>query len=265
MFRNLKRSTENLRQDLLALNQLADVDTRFELKYRLTYFQYLKFRNAIKPYMNMDAYTFRHPSHRYLVRSLYFDTMDYHAYDQKIDGDNCRAKFRMRTYTKIVPDVRTVRIELKLREGNHSIKKSVFVPMEEYLHFMRHRHWDTFQNPITTEFERRLLTTNLRPMVLVEYDREGYQTKLKSNLRITFDHNLRSSHANTLFPEDAFFRKLLTRVVTLEIKFKDSRPLWLENLVRDHGLKVQANSKFTQCIQIGRNDLHHPENVILVR
>jgi hypothetical protein len=42
-------------------------------------------------------------------------------------------------------------------------------------------------------------------------------------------------------------------------------PTWLEKLVRGHGLKVIANSKYTQSIQIARHDLHHPHNVILVR
>jgi hypothetical protein len=58
---------------------------------------------------------------------------------------------------------------------------------------------------------------------------------------------------------------LVPRNTVLEIKFKDNLPLWLGNLVREHGLKVIANSKYTEGLQIARHDLYHPEKVILVR
>ena len=242
-----------------------DVDSRFELKYQLTYFQYLKLRNAIQPYMTMDNFTSNQPANRYQVRSLYFDTYDYHSFHQKMSGDCDREKFRLRTYPYGEEYLKYVRVELKMRQGNLSIKKSVFVSFDEYCHFMKKRHWKSFNDPITREFERKLLTQHLQPMVLVEYDREGYQTRLKSNLRITFDHRIRSSHAHSLFPDKTFYRYLYPRQVVLEIKFNGSLPLWLENLTRQHGLKVIANSKFTQSILIARHDLYHPGNVILVR
>jgi hypothetical protein len=242
-----------------------DSDSRFELKYRLTYFQYLKMRNAIQPTMVMDPYTRAQATNRYLVRSLYFDTFDYRLFHQKMSGDSERTKFRLRTYPHGEEYLHYVRVELKMRQGNYSIKKSVFVSLAEYQHFMHTRHWQTFEDPITVAFERQLLTQNLRPVVLVEYDREGYQTRMKSDLRITFDHRLRSAHSRTLFPEKAFYRYLYPRTVVVEIKFKDTLPKWLEALVRAQGLKVIANSKYTQCIQIARDDLYHPAHVILVR
>ena len=243
----------------------VDEDSRFELKYRLTYFQYLKMRNAIQPYMVMDPFTSVQASKRYLVRSLYFDTYDYRQFHQKMNGDSDRAKFRFRTYPYGEEYQSHVRVELKIRQGNYSIKKSVFVSMGEYEHFMATRHWQAVEDPITNAFERQMLRQGLRPMVLVEYEREGYQPRLKSNLRLTFDHRVRGSHAKSLFPEKSFYRYLYPRSVVLEIKFNDTLPNWLEALVRSQGLKVIANSKYTQSFLIARNDLHHPGNVILVR
>lgn len=242
-----------------------DTDSRYELKYRLTYFQYLKIRNAIRSYMIMDPFTQAQATNRYLVRSLYFDTDDYHSFDQKMNGDCDRVKLRLRTYPYGEEYMQCVRVELKLRQSNRAVKKSVFVPLDEYLHFMTTRHWQSFDHPVTNGFERTVLKQQMRPKVLIEYDREGYQTRLKSSLRITFDHHLRSAHASDLFPEHCFYRYLYPRNVVLEIKFKDELPKWLEALVRNQGLKVIANSKYTQCIQIARHDLHHPEGIILVR
>jgi len=242
-----------------------DADSRFELKYRLTYFQYLKMRNAIQPYMVLDPYTNAQAEKRYLVRSLYFDTFDYRSFHQKMSGDSDRAKFRFRTYPLGSEYLQYVRVELKLREGNYSIKKSVFVSIDEYRHFMRTRHWLEIDDPITTGFERQMLRQSLQPMVLVEYDREGYQPRLKSNLRVTFDHQVRACHARDLFPKDNIYRFLYPRSVVLEIKFNDTLPNWLEALIKAQGLKIIANSKFSQSILVARNDLVHPGNVILVR
>lgn len=244
---------------------LLDEDSRYELKYRLSYFQYLKMRNAIQPYMIMDPFTQFQEKHRYLVRSLYFDTDNYLSYDQKMNGDCDRVKLRLRTYPYGEEYLRYVRVELKVRQGNRAVKKSVFVPLEEYRHFMETYHWQSFVHPITNGFERTILKQYMRPKVLIEYDREGYQTRLKSGIRITFDHNLRSTHASGLFQEHCFYRYLYPRNVVLEIKFKDQLPNWLIALVRQQGLKIIANSKYTQCIQVSRHDLHHPGGVILVR
>jgi hypothetical protein len=265
LFISLQNQFEKIQNKASSQDGDVDENNRFELKYRLNYFQYLKIRNAIRPYMDMDPYTAITPANRYVVRSLYFDTLDYRAYYQKMNGDSSRVKFRFRTYHREFAETKSIRVELKLRQGNLTSKKNVFVPLEEYQHFMRYRHWANVQDPITTEFERQRLIQDLRPIILIEYDREGYQTKLKSSLRITFDHHVRGAHAKYLFPKQVFYKALLPKNLILEIKFKENLPDWLENLVRAQGLKVIANSKYTQGLQIARHDLYHPDQVILVR
>jgi hypothetical protein len=246
-------------------NSRMDESTRFEFKYRITHYQYLKVRNALRPYMEMDSYTRCAAHQRYLVRSLYFDTSNYRAYDQKMNGDCDRAKFRLRSYETELSEKSAIRVELKMRHGNLMNKKSIFVSNEEYSHFMQHRHWKDVEDPVAVEFERQSLIQDLRPVILVEYEREGYQSKLKNDLRITFDHRVHSAHARSLFPPHPFFRMLMPRRVILEIKFKENLPFWVERLVREQGLKIIANSKYTQGLQVARHDLYHPDGVILVR
>lgn len=257
----------NSRQSIQPLTngQKIDEDSRYEIKYRLNYFQYLTIRNAIRPYMQMDTYSQRAPKNLYIVRSLYFDTHDYRAYEQKMNGDNERVKFRIRTYQRSMKETASVRVEMKLRQGGRCSKKSVFVSIDEYDYFMRTHHWCQSTSPVCMEFERAVLIRHIAPVVLVEYDREGYQPRLSGDLRVTFDHRLRSTHANSLFPSHSFFQPHMPANVTMEIKFKDTLPRWINRLVRNHGLKVIANSKYTQSVQIARHDLYHPENAILVR
>jgi hypothetical protein len=244
-------------------NKLSD--SRFELKYCINYFQYLKVVNAITPYMEKDIYTQNAPDNRYLVRSLYFDSSDYKAYEQKMSGDCNRVKFRLRAYQKTLENNPNVRVELKIREGNAMRKKSVFVPIDEYQYFMIHNHWKNISDPITTEFERQRVLQNLKPVILIEYDREGYKTRIKSDLRITFDHQVRSLDEKDLFSNNNFFQRLYPKYIVMEIKFANSNPQWLSKLVKNHGLKVIAFSKYTRGLQIGRHNLYHPGHVVLVR
>ncbi len=239
---------------------------RFELKYRLNYLQYNKIKIAVKPYMQPDYYSRIAPGRRYLVRSLYFDSYDYHLYHEKMSGDSDRVKFRLRSYSATADQNPLIKAELKVRQSNAMEKYSAPVTVEQYSYFMAHRHWPENDDPVLSEFERALHLKDLKPQVLVQYRREGLEDRIKNGLRITFDHNVASVHSASLFPVGpSFFRAHHYHNVVLEIKCRDTQPTWLRDLVRDYGLRLLANSKFTQGIQVARHNLHHPDGVIIVR
>lgn len=240
-------------------------NSRFELKYRLDYFTYLKIKNAVQAHMKKDLYTMAAPGKGYLVRSLYYDTNEYQAYHEKMSGDNERVKFRIRTYHQTLSKNTPIRVELKERRSNMVIKQSSFVEPLAYQHFIKYHHWPNHESATLVEFEKYLHQKSLLPMIITEYYREGYETRIKNDLRITFDHDVRSAHATDLFPENVFFRQHHHHHLVLEIKFCSEPQTWVKNLVHAYGLKIIANSKFTQGIQLSRPDLHHPDGVVVVR
>lgn len=243
-----------------------DGDWRYELKYRLNCIQYHKMRIAIVPYMRPDHYSRIAPGKKYLVRSLYFDTYDYDAFYQKMSGDDYRFKYRVRTYSQSIGDDTVVRVELKVRKTNAMAKYGSFVPLADYLSFMRQRHWPETENPVLIEFERHLHLRTLLPLILIEYFREGFEDRAKGDLRITFDHEVSSAHAADLFPEDpVFFRAHHPHGIVLEIKGRRQPPDWVRRLVREQGLELLANSKYTQGILAVRQDLYHPGGVVVIR
>ena len=230
---------------------------RFELKYRLTYQQYYRVRSALAPYMEPDDYSRGDP---YLVRSLYFDTFNYQAYHEKIQGDFGRIKIRLRTYDSSPAKKPPVRVELKTRRGEAMEKFNTFVTTGECLEFLDTWHWPISQgDPVLLEFERLVHLRHLRPKILVQYRREGLQCRGRENLRVTFDHNVQSAGAASLFPaEEVFFRSQTPGTVIFEIKCRIEKPLWLTNIIKKHSLKYVANSKYTQGIEIARADVISP-------
>lgn len=239
---------------------------RFEVKYRISVFEHLMIRNALRPYMVRDRFTELGPGRRYGVRSLYYDTYDYRLYQEKMSGDHERIKFRLRTYSTDIRDNPVIRAEMKVRMGNAMEKHAARVTPEACLGFLRTGHWPEGDDPVLTEFERHVHLWSLRPVVLIDYQREGYQDRAGEGIRITFDHKVRGTHGDTLFPVDpVFFREFHPGIVVLEIKCRHDRPAWLNRLVREFGLRWVANSKFTQGIQSARRDLWYPGGVVVVR
>lgn len=232
-----------------------DGSWRFEYKYRLTYNHYLRVRSAILPYMQKDPFTKGPGNRRYTVRSLYFDTSDLRAFVEKLNGDSDRVKLRLRAYQREARAEMLVRVELKARKGMAMEKHSTWASLEDYQRFMDSWHWPDVSDPVLSEFERYVHLKTLRPKVLVEYQREGYLSRIGGEVRVTFDHQVKSAWAETLFPDAPFFRKFYPGMVVFEIKCDKRQPFWLRRLVRDQELKLAANSKFAQGIEISRPDI----------
>ena len=155
---------------------------------------------------------------------------------------------------------------MKVRQGNAMEKHGVMVSASDYLHFMKYKHWPQNNNPILQEFERYLHLWDLKPQVLIQYFREGYEDREKDGVRVTFDQKVCGVHSDTLFPNrNIFFRNFQQHVVILEIKCRHKQPFWVRDLIHTYGLKWVANSKFTQAIQSARKDLYHPDGIIIVR
>ncbi len=238
---------------------------RWELKYRIGVFQYHQLRNAIRGFMERDAFTPREAGAGYRVRSLYFDTHGYAAFEEKMAGTHERVKFRLRAYEATPgPDTR-IRVELKKRQGQRVYKSSVFVPLAHGEAFLASRHWPGAGHPILEEFAYLAHARDLRPKILVEYFREGYRSRAGDDLRVTFDHRVRSSHARALFGSGRFARLHHPHEIVFEMKYRTDPPTWVEGLARTFRLKMIANSKFTQGIQVARHDLLHPDGFVVVR
>lgn len=245
--------------------QERDEAGRFEFKYRISMHEYLNVRNSLLPYMRMDHYTERTVENRYFVRSLYYETPSFQVYAEKLSGDMNRVKFRLRTYDRTLDDAKDIRVELKVRRGESLAKYHTFVSIDAYHKFISTGHWGETDNPILIEFERYSYVKALRPAVLVDYLREGYEARAGEGVRITFDHQVRSSHEKTLFPERPFFRVHHPHEVVLEIKCRDYSTPWLKRLVHENGLRLVANSKYTQAIEAARHDQYYPDGVVIVR
>lgn len=236
---------------------VEDIDSnwRFETKYRINLLEYYAIKNALPVYMRPDLYTQLRPSKRYIVRSLYFDTRDYRMYTEKIDGVCDRMKFRIRTYGTDPAEEPDIRVEIKVRKGNSMEKYGRFISFQEYLGFKNDRCWDSYENPILSEFARHIHKWDLHPKTLVQYDREGFQSRFQDRIRLTFDHRIKSAPAAELFPGNAYWRRHYMSQIVLEIKHQNNIPSWLNKLIHSYQMKVVPNSKYSNSIEVAPRDI----------
>lgn len=225
---------------------LDEKNWRFEYKYRLPVQQYLRVKNYIQPYMEIDEYSERAPGKKYLVRSIYYDSIKLDAFYEKVEGDSDRIKFRIRTYAEREEEGQVIRAEMKVRKGAITEKYGAFISVGEYREFIKRKRWPEVRDVVLEEYERYVHLKTLNPVLLTQYRREGYRSRSREEIRITFDHRVKSAHSEELFPLSPKFHEHHNGLIVLEIKCNKQQPEWLRRLAQEQGLRIMANSKYVQ-------------------
>ena len=101
-------------------------------------------------------------------------------------------------------------------------------------------------NENSKRFFYQVFSKNLRPVILIVYEREAYQDKMDDTVRVTFDKNLRSQaypSIEGLFEEDKLTDALSGKFI-LEVKFNNHFPSWLNPIISTFSLRKQSASKY---------------------
>ena len=224
---------------------IRNIPLRHELKYHITPAELGVLRGVLRPLMQLDPNG--NENNEYHIRSLYFDTINDDALEEKIAGVGNRKKYRIRIYNF---SDRVIKLECKSKYGDLISKQSVSIPRElaeqliagdpEGLQRMRH--------PLFHDVFREMRTRLLRPAVIVDYVREAYIHPAEE-VRITFDKQLRTG----LFSRDMFNPALPTYPVfddpveILEVKFDEFLPSYLQSVLSGVTAQRSAVSKYTWC------------------
>ena len=235
-----------------------DRQYRHELKYKISYPDYLAMRSRLRPVMKADPHAAA--GGRYLVRSVYFDNLNDKALREKIDGVAKREKFRIRYYND---DLSYIVLEKKMKIGSLCLKCSAPITEEECrkilsggrgslrngdLSFMKEHPQE-----LVRELYAKMTCQLLRPRVLVSYTREPFIYQA-GNVRVTFDSDIRTSlfHQEFLTKEAAGISATdEPQDVYLEVKFDAFLPEVVQDLIRVKGIRQHAFSKYSASRRFG--------------
>lgn len=221
---------------------------RHEYKYMISREAAELLRRRLPHFMKRDPHA--GPKGQYTIRSLYFDDLQFTAFDEKVSGIDNRTKYRIRYYDY---DPSLFKLERKEKKGHLTRKTGQTVSLETIGTLTKHPSQPGLDMPEGLAEELRLscLSRGMRPVVLVDYDRTPFVCA-SGNTRITLDENLRTvPYCGDLFgPTHAMVPVLEPGQVILEVKFDDFLPGYLSDVLADIPKIPMAISKFAMCLNL---------------
>lgn len=230
---------------------------RYERKYLVPNFMMDKLRNRLMSFVRPDIHAGENGGKvEYTVRSIYFDTPNLDAYQEKDQGLKDRKKLRIRGYNEY-REGNQVFLEIKRKFGNRIAKNRALTNYDKLEKLIESGDWNPSKDMPEKMFEdgsrffynlKRYCQT---PVNLVVYDREPYHGIFDPGVRITFDKNIRAR----MYPDlsELYSEKGLHYVwkdaFILEIKYFDKgMPSWARSMVKEFELSRQALSKYASAI-----------------
>ena len=237
---------------------------RYELKYLLPVTYQADLSLALARYVEPDPYCAASREGFYTVRSIYFDTDDLAFYFEKKDSVKIRKKLRVRTYNH--PGTATnAFIEIKRKFGRRGLKERLRLPLphvddalngKDPLRFLDEPSYR--DRKILGKIRFLMHVRNLKPVVLIAYEREAFQSRDNSRDRVTFDGNIRSQiepQLRHIFREDDL-KVFESECFVLELKFDDLMPVWMARIIKEFNLVSRSYSKYCHGVDAWPVDRH---------
>lgn len=214
---------------------------RYEKKYLLTAEQYSQLWNVLEPMFTEDQF------HHSTVCSLYYDNDSFDLIRASIEKPVYKEKLRLRCYNVPNRDSEAF-VELKKKYKGVVYKRRERMTYAEAFDYLAGKAPAPAESQITREIDWFMHENHPVPKALIACERFAYVAKENSELRLTFDKNLRwrsdrldlslGSDGDPIIPAGD---------VLMEIKIPGAAPMWLSHALSDLGIFPQSFSKYGTC------------------
>lgn len=219
------------------------MDFRHEWKHEINYSDMVVLRQRLKAVMKPDENAV---DGKYFIRSLYFDNISDKALREKIDGVNCREKFRIRYYNN---DTSLIHLEKKSKINGLGNKQSASITAEEAQKIVD-GDFDWMINsdrPLVQELYSKMKSQGLRPKTIVDYTREPFVFSA-GNVRVTLDYDIRTGlYCTDFLNPDCITIPAGNAPIILEVKWDEFLPSVIRDIVQLESRHTAAFSKYAVC------------------
>ena len=211
---------------------------RHEYKYIIPYEDMLKLKEKFNKILTLDQ-----NKDSYMVRSLYFDSVNDDDYYDKLGGEANRKKIRLRIYE---PNSNYVKLELKSKYDIHQTKKSLIIDKNAAIDLIK-GNYDillNYNDKLAQEIYLILRSGSYKPKTIIEYNRTAYTSS--TTTRITFDYDIRcSDEVDKFFDNDINYIDLtMKKDIVLEVKFDRFLEPYISSLLSEYQALNQSVSKY---------------------
>jgi len=230
---------------------------RFEFKYVLRADLRREIESELSYFVQLDPYVGTRVDKKYLVRSLYFDDPSYSCYFAKVQGDLHRAKFRLRTYSCDPAEACVTFLEIKGRHNALVFKHRTPLARGAAGRFAAGEGGITnaiyeraTEGQVLDRFRYEVARKQLRPLMLIDYQRRPYVSKYDAEFRLTFDDSLRATRTESLYPAPwETSREVMCGYTIMEVKFRHAVPSWFHRILQSYNLRRQSVSKICKGME----------------
>ena len=223
-----------------------EVFNRYEHKYLMDAKTYEKVLKVMDQHMVLDKHNQEHRA--YTIANVYFDTDDDYLIRHSLEKPKYKEKLRLRAYG--VPGADTkVFLEIKKKFDGIVNKRRTTLRLKEAYDFVKTgtapEAKDYMNKQVLKEIAYFLRCYSLRPKLYLAYDRVAYFEDGNPDLRISFDHNIRSRRYDVALEDGDYGKQLLDdNTYLMEIKTSKAMPLWLSHMLNELNLKRRSFSKY---------------------
>lgn len=213
---------------------------RHEYKHEISQFDFLVLQSRLGAVLQRDN---NGVLGKYKIRSLYFDDLYDTALREKIDGANCREKFRIRCYDD---NFQFIRLEKKSKINGLCNKVSDMISASEVSRIINgdFEFLESSDRPLLQELYFKMKNGGLYPKTLVDYTREAFVYPA-GNVRVTLDYNICSGlSSNDFLNPDCVTVSAGEPVIILEVKWDEFLPEFVRDLVQVGASRSAAFSKY---------------------
>jgi len=217
---------------------------RHEYKFVIPYEEMLSLRMKLNKLLDIDQ-----DYNGYMIRSLYFDSVNDDDYYDKLNGEMERKKIRLRIYN---PSGDLIKLELKSKYDYHQLKESLIINKEDAMEMINGNYSVllNYKEDVAKRIYLMLMEGYYKPKVIIEYKRIAF--KGKTTTRITFDFEIKSTdEVNKFFDEEInYIDKIDRKDVVLEVKFDRMLEPYISVILNKYINRGQSVSKYI----MGRNN-----------
>jgi len=187
----------------------------------------------------------------YMVRSLYFDSINDDDYFEKSQGIEYRKKIRLRIY-----DTGTEKAKLELKEkcGSNQRKRSLTVSREEAIKLIDCDYSVLLDHDdeLAKELYYIMTTECYRPKCVVQYVRKAFAAP-ENNIRITYDSELVSNEGYfNIFDNNLYVYPIADKdEVILEVKYNNFLLSYIRDILNMVDKTETSNSKYCRARKYG--------------
>jgi hypothetical protein len=234
--------------------------SRCEAKYFITESQAVEVRRCCLDHLPPDVHTPFGSSSQYLISSTYLDSASYLLLRQTLARQVRRWKLRVRTYGARDDPSAQSRAFLEVKRKVNGIVYKDRAPVSGGMARsllakapvsvdIRDEYEPAAQASINRFVELRD-RIDAAPTVGISYLREAYEGSSLNRVRITLDRNLEYG-LPAASPGDppAFWRPARLRPVILEVKFTNSFPFWVADMLRRLEVIRRGVCKYMICAE----------------